>query len=387
MPEELATQPRERYFPKPEPCLVQKLDGFLHFLADGIRNAPFCPEIRALLLAGGYGRGEGGVFRASPGGEPQLYNDLEFYLILRDGANAEPVERWCSEQAHQGDQTLGIEVEFKLLRENAFRAAQPSMFYYDLLAAHEVVWGPADFAGTVSDRLRDPALIPLHEATRLLFNRGTGLFFSFGGLRRNDERVMNGFIERNHAKVRLALGDAVLAGLGLYHFSCRERNRRITADDLPCKDLPPDWALLKEWHAEGVEFKLHPRHQYPPRAELEQMQETLSQVWLRTFLWLESRRLRAQFSSALDYANHSGRLFPEKSPIQNAMLHWRDRLRRGGALPGMLDYPRAALQRALVLLLQPDPNIPEASWHIGQNTALTFDELEAAYVRWWRFYN
>ncbi len=386
MPVELTPQTDGSYFPGEHPRLAALLDDFLDSLSADLKRQPFAPEVCVLLLAGGYGRGEGGVFRESETAEPQLYNDLEFYLLVRDGASTKPVEQWCAGQSHRGDELLGIEVEFKVLRVGAFRRADYSMFFYDLLAAHRLVYGSADFAATLRAELLDPALIPLHEATRLLFNRGTGLFFSFVALRRNDARVGNGFIERNHAKVKLALADAVLASLGRYHFSCRERGRRLQAGDLGMS-LPPDWERLKQWHAEGVEFKMYPRHRNPSKEELLEDHSELKRVWMRTFLWLETLRLGAPFSSASDYAGYYGRLFPLTSPLLNIAIHWRDRIKRSAALPAQFDYPRAPLQRALVLLLEPKPDLKGAGRWLGSKPIESLDLLHDSYERWWRYYN
>ena len=372
------------YFPGTEPRLTALLDGFLASLRDNLKLQPFNGDVRALLLAGGYGRGEGGIFRDAKNSGALLYNDLEFYLILDDRAGAEPVERWCAGRAHAGEETLGIEVEFKILRETAFLNAEPSMFYYDLLAAHRVVAGPEDFAARVPSRLLDPALIPAREATRLLFNRGTGLFYSLVALADADARATNGFVERNHAKARLALADAVLALNGRYHFSCRERHNRLGARP-PL--TPPDWDTIVEWHAAGVEFKLHPRHRNPPVADLQKTQAELAGVWMRTFLWLESIRVGVTFSDAASYATHGGRLFPETNPLKNIAIHARDRIKRGAALPGWIDYPRAALQRALVLLLQPEPAFDRAARFIGAEKIAAPRTIQNAYERWWKFYN
>ena len=202
----------ERYFPGDEPLLAALLDEFLAALKEDLARQPFAGSVRALLLAGGYGRGEGGIFRGTETGAPQLYNDLEFFLIVADDAPMPPFEAWCASQAHRGEEKIGIEVEFKLLRESALRLAEPSMFFYDLLAAHIPVFGTREFTDSLPTALRDPALIPAHESARLLFNRGSGLFFSLVALERNDARAANGFIERNPAKVRLALADVVTIG-------------------------------------------------------------------------------------------------------------------------------------------------------------------------------
>ena len=166
-----------RYFPGGHPELHEKLDRFLARLATSLGTQPFAEKAAFLLLAGGYGRGEGGIFHASEGAPAQLYNDLEFYLVLKDAAAMSEAARWCHGEAHRGEEEIGIEVEFKTLTLAALHGAEPSMFYYDLLAAHGFVWGDPALVATLPPRLRDPALIPAHEATRLLFNRGTGLLF------------------------------------------------------------------------------------------------------------------------------------------------------------------------------------------------------------------
>lgn len=371
-----------RYIVEDQPELVDRLDRFLAGLREHLLRQNFSEQVQALLLAGGYGRGEGGVFREQTGAAPQLYNDLEFYLILTDAGDQGAANKWMEEWSHRGDAELGIEVEFKLLRESPFRNAEPSMFYYDLLAAHHPVHDPADFASSVPKRLLDPAFIPVHEATRLLFNRGSGLFFSFVALEQGDERTRNGFIERNHAKVHLALGDAVLALNMSYHSSCVEREARLGQ---ALARVPPDLETIRAWHKRGVEFKLRPRHLYPDANTLRATQTELTAVWTRTWLWLEQERLAAKFPDAQAYARYSGRLYPQ-TPIWRAFaLHLRDRLRRKSALPGWLEYPRAALQRALVVLLQPQPDLQEAGRKLGCQP--TLEEIHVTYERWWRLYN
>ncbi|MDB6025994.1 MAG: hypothetical protein JWM68_2217, partial [Verrucomicrobiales bacterium] len=61
------------------------LEERLALLCDKVREAArqLVPEgqIEALLLGGGYGRGEGGVLKTATVDHP--YNDLEFYVCLR----------------------------------------------------------------------------------------------------------------------------------------------------------------------------------------------------------------------------------------------------------------------------------------------------------------
>lgn len=372
-----------RYFPGGHPALAEKLDRFLARLAASLGAQPFAEKAAFLLLAGGYGRGEGGIFRASETAPAELYNDLEFYLVLRDPAAERAAARWCHAEAHRGEEETGIEVEFKVLALAALHRAGPSMFYSDLLAAHGFVWGDAALVAALPARLRDPALIPAHEAARLLFNRGTGLYFCERRLADSGADTDSAFLERNHAKVRLALADAVLALNGRHHFSCRTRHERLGE---PLAQTPPDWLQLKDWHASAVDFKFHPRHENPSRETLRARQTELTAAWIGTFLWLESLRLRHAFRTPADYAAWPGRLFPEFPAARNFLLHLRDRLRRGTPPRGWLDYPRAPLQRALLALLGSLP-APTAAHLLALPGAATAGEIHTAYRRWWGFYN
>ena len=372
-----------RYFPGEHPALAEKLDRFLARLGTTLGAQPFAEKAAFLLLAGGYGRGEGGIFQASETAPAQLYNDLEFYLVLRDAAAQREAAHWCHEEAHRGEEEIGIEVEFKVLTLAALQGAEPSMFYYDLLAAHRLVWGDVALVAALPPRLRDPPLIPAHEAARLLFNRGTGLYFCQRKLAESGADTDSAFIERNHAKVRLALADAVLALNGRYHFSCRVRHERLGET---LAQTPPNWPRFKDWHASAVGFKFHPRHENPACETLRARQNELTAAWTEVFLWVESIRLRHAFRAPADYAVWPGRLFPEFSPARNFLLHLRDRLRRGTPPRGWFDYPRAALQRALIALLQSLP-APTAAHLLALPATATADEIHATYRRWWGFYN
>ena len=373
-----------RYFSEDEPALSSLLDAFLQTLRDDLATGPLARSVRSLLLAGGYGRGEGGIYRETDDAAGQLYNDLEFYLILTDRASVAAAEQWCQQQGVRGEHKLGIEVEFKVLTEMALRQAGPSMFIYDLLVAHRLVYGSEDFVRTLPARLSDPSKIPRQEATRLLFNRGSGLLFSFSALRAGDDRTRNGFVERNQAKLRMALGDAVLAVNGRYHFSCLERQRRLSE---PLQEVPPGWPQLMAWHAQGVSFKLRPRHRYPDPAELQKTQEKMTRACLNTFLWVESIRLNEKFSNAKQYAACRARLFPEMQPWRNLALHLRDRWKRGASLARWIDYPRAALQRALVLMMSEPRDFEAAARSMGLQWPSQPEQVLDRYQYWWRFYN
>ena len=55
-----SSRSEQRYFPEEEPGLTSLLDGFLGTLRDDLAARPLARTVRSLMLAGGYGRGEGG---------------------------------------------------------------------------------------------------------------------------------------------------------------------------------------------------------------------------------------------------------------------------------------------------------------------------------------
>lgn len=371
-----------RYFPGDAPELRERLDRYLAGLAERLGKSDFSGEVAFLLLAGGYGRGEGGIFEQKDG-RRSLYNDLEFYLVLKSGAGQAAAQRWCGEESHAGEHETGIEVEFKVLALAALRSAEPSMFYYDLLAAYRLVFGDAALVAALPERLRDGSKIPAHEAARLLFNRGSGLFYSRLLLEEGGE-VDKTFVERNHAKARLAFADAVLALNGRYAWSCRTRHEALAGE---MERRPGNFEQLIAWHETAVEFKFHPRHEGPPLDLLMERQSTLAAAWSELFLWLESIRLGRPFRSAEEYGSYKGRLFPEFPMTRNMALYVRDRLRRGKPPGGPLDYPRAPLQRALALLLENEVDLEKVRAVLSMRSDAGMGEVRDVYRKWWRFYN
>lgn len=345
-------------------------------------------KLEAILLGGGYGRGEGGVLKTPAGDRP--YNDLEFYIFLRGHpfVNQRKYGRAFHELGERLSPEAGVEVEFKLTsREHVARSA-PSMFFYDLISGHRRLLGELGiWAGC--EHHRDAARIPLSEATRLLMNRCSGLLFARERLQRDPFTAEEAdFVGRNHAKAQLAFGDVVLVSQQQYHWSCLERQSRM--GQLPV--LVPWQREVALLHAEAVEFKLHPQRRTLPLEEFKEKQEQLTTLALKVWLWLESQRLQRQFTSDLDYALSPVNKCPETNPGRNRLVN----ARRFGAA-ALLDkrasrYPRERLLNALTLLLwEPQAAVDPLLVRKIQaelNTEVTsFCDLVFAYRDLWQHFN
>jgi hypothetical protein len=315
----------------------------------GVRQIVPRDKLEALLLGGGYGRGEGGVLKTQIGDQP--YNDLEFYVFIHGHS-------WLNERLFRAGLHLlalelasaaKVEVEFKIISLAKLRRSGASMFYYDLVMGHRWFLGDeSQLAGCAHHR--EAQLIPLAEATRLLMNRGSGLLFAREKLQHCPFTEADAdFVGRNLAKAKLAFGDAVLTAFAQYHWSCRQRHERLQA--LAAKESLPWLPQARLYHSQGLEFKLHPHRASAPLATLKRECAALAALGLQIWLWLESRRLGQPFVSARAYA-----LSPlDKCPETN---RWRNRLVVGlvfgpAALFRMKSgrNPRERLLNSLALLL------------------------------------
>lgn len=346
--------------------LEAKLECICQEVAASIQALLPTKMLEAIALGGGYGRGEGGVLRYGDGDSP--YNDVEFFvfirgpLLLRQAMWNKPLHQL----AHALTEKHGIEIEFKLLTLDKLRRSAPSMFYYDLVMGHQ--WALGDdrmLAGC--EHHRDATQIPLHEATRLLMNRSSGLLFAKERLSRADFSAEDAdFVARNIAKAQLALGDVLLAAHGKYHWSCLERLKRLPK--LP-STLVTELNLTAH-HRHGVEFKLHPLRSTASREELQALHQTLTAAAKTLFLWLESRRLGTAFASPSAYAASRINKCPETKAARNRFINARQ-----FGLGSLLDsrYPRQRLLDGLCRLL----------W--GNDTPTFSTELRAYEQLWQRF--
>ena len=347
----LAVAPPPRFTLDGDAAVERGLERTCARVLSGVRGLIPAGKLEAVLLGGGYGRGEGGVLHGP--GDDQPYNDLEFYVAIKG-------RRHVSEfRYHRRLEVLGeilthlagVEVEFKVT-SLAELAAQPvSMFSYDLVAGHRFLWGDAE-----ARRLPGCAYhthsenVPSAEATRLLMNRGSGLLFARVELeRRTFSPAASDFVLRNIAKAQLACGDAVLTACGRYHWSCRERHHRL--QQLAVSEPSPWLDRVLRHHAVGVEFKLHPTDGGWTREALFGRHGDVTDLVLQCWLLLEARRLDRAFPSARAYAEDPHDLLPGWPRLRNFLLNLRVNRFRLRAHPSPWRHPRQRIYRALALLL------------------------------------
>ncbi len=342
------------------------------------------PKLEAVILGGGYGRGQGGVLKTDRGDAP--YNDLEFYVFMRGSRllNERVFRTRLETLGEQLSPRAGLHVEFKIDSLPRFRRSPVSMFSYDLVSGHHILYAATGGLTGCVHHL-DFTRIPLHEATRLLMNRCTGLLLARERLDREPFTGDDGdFVGRNLAKLHLGLGDAVLTAFGCYHWNCVTRHERLR--ELLAAQPVPHATALERHHAHGVEFKLHP-HRVEKEAEafgdeLAGTSELARELWL----WLESRRLGSAFHTVQQYAFSTKPKCSEVPVWRSAFVSARLFGARVFAEMAAFRYPRERLLNALPLLLWDDVHDPEVRQHLQKQLRTEGSDWQsfvAAYKRIW----
>lgn len=342
-----------------------RLDDALRRIATDVQAA-LGENLVALILGGGYGRGEGGVFRDQ--GEEYPYNDLDLTLIVERKNSVD--SNALAEISRTHEKELEIDVDFsRPLTLTDVREWSSQLMWQDLLNGHIVLSGPQDILqANAPAALRDP--LPLIEATHLLLNRGAGLLWATRVVRGVEPEPDPTFIKRNYFKVLHSMGDAISIAHHCFetpYTGRAERFRRLM-------DKAPNVAALRlgDLYEEAERFKFNPDHPPPVPLDEENLAAT-ARRWGEVLLYVESKRTQRNFDSPQAYVDWSGLREPGKSPVGE----WLKNIVRNARLRQCSwRYPREALYRTLPELLE-----------LTESVCADWERESARFMAVWMRYN
>ena len=322
-----------------EKAFENRIDSDLRVISARV-SANVGPSLAALLLCGGYGRGEGGAVERDGALVP--YNDYDLVAVV-DGA-ARPLRTKLLTLAHALSEEVGLEVELWPVSRKELNPAPKTLFWLDVaMGGVRLLHGDASVLTAV--RRLVPRDVPLEEAGRLLANRAVGVALSrLEGFRDRDAGA------RHLHKAALAVGDATLLAAGRYAGSIRER-----ASLLGTTSLSP--ALVTAYH-DAAEFRRRPdRAPWPGDAEGGWLEERLALLG-DAHLAFEARRVGSPTNPA-EFARFRGPLYASLG----ASLRGRARAvgaslvttaRRLTPLDGWFAHPRERIARIAVAIAYGD---------------------------------
>ena len=355
-------------------------------VAEAVRRALPGDELVALVLAGGYGRGEGG-YRVSDG-DYLPYNDYDYFVVVNGGRSAgRRIARQLGIVAHELEEQVGVEVDFALLRASRLPRLEFTLMYAELQHGHRITCGRDD---ALSDMRSMPIeQVPLSEFTRLMLNRGSLLLMnqqqlSAGGPKTADELEQ---FSRYLDKALLACADARLAATGRYDSSYTVKRRRLEG---------LRWSGSRDFlrrYDRALAARAGDRWSLAA-AEATAAQDMVVADWLESLVELESSRLGqlpdwGQYSSARVGKGQSAA--GVTGILRNLAVTMRDfgpgELVRNATWA--LRYPRERLISVLPGLLRPELGVPcsAIAEALSQPPGLDRATLADRFLGYWARYN
>lgn len=320
-----------------EPLLERRINDDLDFLKGEIRRIVPAERLSAIVLGGGYGRGDGGMRIRDA--RPAPYNDYDLLVVLRRASPwlRRKIRRRVGNRRPRWEAALDLEVEVAVCTEAALRHSPRTLRLFDLAAGHQVLWGDESIREVIEPHGSKP--LPLVEGARLLVNRGSLLAYCKG---RGVLSAELGPAERNRRlrylyKAVLACGDAVLMHGGQYATDSDLRVQRLCTASGPS---PTVLAELRAWYAYAVDSRRVGRETLPPGCS--SLDEFFERVWTayeQVHRWFEEERLNVKPLQWTDYIG--GHL--EKFPLPSWPACLVERLRSLRRLCG-LSRANAALR-------------------------------------------
>ncbi|MBI2425853.1 MAG: hypothetical protein HYV27_23715 [Candidatus Hydrogenedentes bacterium] len=207
-------------------------------------------EYRALVVLGGYGRGEGGVEAID--GDERPHNNIDFLFLttesLREDLGA--VRTRIETALRPIMKAYAIEIDISVMNASKLQHASNLMIWYDMRFGHKTVLGDAGFVPSLTRFERET--IPAWDARNLLVNRGTLLVINDALL---DEAAgaaeSRDLITKHIMKALIGYGDALLFFKGQYDWSYAEKQRRVRT----CPGIADSFRALYD---EAAEFRFTP---------------------------------------------------------------------------------------------------------------------------------
>lgn len=332
-----------KYSVKGSPAFDAHIDADMESIANTVYSSPFANHWKALVLLGGYGRGEGSPL-IGPDGDEHPFNDYDLVVVTN---SLDPLlKRALKTMEKELSEKLGLPVDLYPYLASALPSCEFSLLNYEMKYGHRVIRGDKKVLDAMPAYPHDA--IPLSEGTRLLMNRGKLLLDIKRRLAQPEiltheekERFLKFLF-----KVDLAFGDCALLLRKAYDLSYVVKRRRISEIDLSGLD---DSRTFASAYIQAIDFKERTDFNALAGNNVHlRFMETIRR-YEQFFLWYERRRLNRRFQSLEKYAHAFPALGREGTPLKNA---WHN-LRTFGssALPHCFAHPRLRLYAALLLLL------------------------------------
>lgn len=367
----------------------RKIDKDMKVISEKILTVIPESDVDAIILGGGYGRGEGGV-SVGKDGSMELYNDYDMFLIS-NGLSYSKRKKYRKE-VHKASQELthriGVDVDFSPMVNREELSHMPfTLMYYELKEGHNVIYGDRNILESLP--IYDIDKIPKEEHLNLMLNRGTGLILAGIKLTANEKtKEDNMFIERNIFKALMACGDVFLMSMKDYNYSYVKRFDLIEK----FRDHP----LLKEdnfieYYKMSLMYKLKPDNNFNLNKE---RYEYALKIYRRMYLYIFGIYWNCKIN---DFQNYYAKLAEKgignKKSLslfaKNILLNAKEIGFKNFEMKFFTSYPRLRLFYSLPFFLFSENalNKNDVCRVLGVSEDLLGTDLKKRYIKIWNRFN
>ncbi len=248
-------------------------------------------SIDAIVLIGGYGRGEGGVVETPNGFKP--HNNFDLLIITHTDCQSK--EESLNQSLEEIRSLHDIGIDISLMTTQQFAKQECLVIWYDICHGHKVLWGKPDFLSKFHQFTVDD--IPDWDVRNLLVNRASLLLINRYILFHELNKKRYKTIIKHFIKAIVGYGDAFLYQKGEYHWSYRQKQlnmRKLNQQGL----VNPDVAQLYE---DAINFRFQPDYDQYLDIDLAQYNEDLMSTFEPIHRDFESQRLNQEL---IDWNNY-----------------------------------------------------------------------------------
>lgn len=316
----------------------QQFDKQLNKFSDDLHQL-LGDNLVALILGGGYGRGEGSVCNVN--GIETGYNDLDFVLVVKNKRTLDHHRMEELTEKHSAQLLIDVDLSRPLTLDD-IRELPHCLMWHDLVNGHKVIYGDHNLLNTLAPEHLKQAP-PVIEATRLLLNRGSGLLWAMQVVQSQEQSEHHEFIRRNYYKCLLALGDALLISKQSYSTICQGRDDLLINSNL---DIQQKDRII-ELYIIALKFRTEPDNQCYSKPTKQQLEEAIF-LWKKTFLYIEKQRTGNEWVNIEDYCRTSF----VREPAQHRLSMLPRNIIQNVRMKNLsVKYPRERLYQQLPMLL------------------------------------
>ncbi|MDY6915378.1 MAG: hypothetical protein SVM86_03550 [Candidatus Cloacimonadota bacterium] len=282
----------EKFTVKGSVKIENEIRNILGKITDDLHKHLKQEDYKALILLGGYGRGEGGVVTENNREKP--HNNFDLLLITKKSPTklVLNIEKY-RDNLGKISSVYDIGIDLGVISASKLKHSQCRLMWYEMRFGHKVLAGDKNFVSSLKHfSLKN---VPAWDIRNLMVNRGTLMIVNDLLLEEfeiDDQRKK--LIIKHIIKAIIGYGDALLFFEGEYSWSYMEKKRRMIKQ----KNIS---SKFKKIYNMAMEFRFQPNYSEFMNKDLKELNETLREIFSEVFRYCEQKRLGVELKNWSTY--------------------------------------------------------------------------------------